>query len=134
MNTRRLTLAGATVALVTACTATQSAPVSSTTTTMARLLARPGTHMIASEHAVSAMAVSRCAREYTCENIGAGRAWPSYEDCIEAFREADRTVLLGCTGGIDQGALAQCLSDTRAEPCAPLVWVTGTCSSMDLCL
>lgn len=132
----------AVVAAATACGA--SMPSSETTTTSASLpivsehIDLPPVRAASPEDAAYQIATTRCAREYDCGDVGERKVWTSYDECVQAVRQAERDAFVGasCTHGINPYALASCIRATRASSCAPPVVPSGVggCSSMDLCL
>jgi hypothetical protein len=103
-----------------------------TTTTTANVSA------VTSDRAITDITDARCAREFSCDNIGAGRVWHDYEACTRDVRLAMRDMLVGqaCQSGVDSAQLSSCLDDLRTQHCASepgTVERFGSCSNARLC-
>lgn len=70
--------------------------------------------------ATDSIAEARCARESTCNNIGADKKFSSNDDCMARIREDWRDDLNSreCPGGINQSELNECLTAIRNEECS----------------
>ena len=86
---------------------------STTTTTSAAVPA------VTNERAIEEITNARCARAFSCDNIGAGRVWHDYDACTRDSRLAMRDMLVGqmCTDGVNSAELASCLSEMRNAQC-----------------
>ena len=100
-------------AAVVACSSS-TPPASTATTTNAYVPA------VTNDHAIEEITRERCAREFSCDNIGAGRVWRDYPECIRDTRLRERGLLRGqtCINGIDAYQLSSCLHDIRDVRCA----------------
>jgi hypothetical protein len=78
-------------AVLVACERAPSAPPGSTTTTTACVSA------VTNDHAIEEITRESCARELSCDNIGAGRVWRDYPECIRDTRLRERGMLRGQT-------------------------------------
>jgi len=86
----------------------------------------PGTTVVqtptpanATRSATESIALSRCQREQTCNNVGADKKYSSASDCLARIRTDWRDDLNAreCPGGINQVQLDQCLAKIRNEEC-----------------
>ena len=70
--------------------------------------------------ATESIAEARCAREQTCENIGADKKYSSSDDCLARIREDWREDLNApeCPGGVNESELNECLTAIRNEDCS----------------
>ena len=88
--------------------------------------------------AVDAIAQARCTREQRCENIGAGREYPTAVDCearVRAEWEEDLNSV-ACPRGVNEAALTECLRELRDTSCAGLGDALGRwakCAASDMC-
>lgn len=97
-----------------------------TTTTTANVSA------VTSEHAIEEITNARCAREFSCDNVGAGRVWRDYATCSRDVRLSMRGMLVGqmCTSGVDARQLSSCLGEIRNVECTT---PHGTIEHFDAC-
>jgi len=102
-------------AVLVACESTPSAPPPTTTTTTTANVSA-----VTNDHAIEEITRERCAREFSCNNIGAGRVWRDYPECIRDTRLRERGMLRGqtCINGIDAYQLSSCLADIRNVHCS----------------
>lgn len=119
-------------AVLVACESTPSAPAgSATTTTTADVSA------VTNDHAIEEITRQRCAREFSCDNIGAGRVWRDYPACIRDTRLTERGLLRGqtCINGIDANQLSSCINDIRNTRCAVQGDIErfASCAEVKLC-
>ena len=125
MNTNPLVGASLTVVLA-ACAST---PVQVTATT--------SVDVVPNELAVRDITQARCAREYSCDNIGEDRAWQDYGTCMEDARRNTRDFLVGqrCLNGMNLDNVALCLSAIRNESCGARrgLELIAACSNETLC-
>jgi hypothetical protein len=121
-----------TAALLVACASTSSAPAESTTTTNANVSA------VTNDSAIERITDARCAREFSCDNIGAGRVWRDYASCTRDVRLSMRGMLVGqaCTSGVDERQLSSCLGEIGGTRCASpqgTIVPFRACSNAKLC-
>jgi hypothetical protein len=93
---------------------------------------------VTSEHAIEEITSARCAREFSCDNIGAGRVWHDYDACTRDVRLAMRDMLIGqqCVSGVGAYQLSSCLNDIRNVHCAieqGTIERFGSCANAKLC-
>src|SRR5262245_29202295 len=69
----------------------------------------------AGETAAQSIAVARCDREATCDNVGSGKTFASRNACVDELRDKTRDELKAseCPGGIDDVQLEKCLAEIR---------------------
>lgn len=94
---------------------------------------------VSNENAVGRIVASRCAREATCSNIGAGKHFPSSAECTTKLRSdmKDDLNVKDCPYGVDSKELNECLEAIRTEECNnPLDTISrlGACRTTDMCL
>jgi len=109
-----------------ACEPTLGSTEPSTTITTANVSA------VTSEHAIEEITNARCAREFSCDNVGAGRVWRDYASCSRDVRLSMRGMLVGqaCTSGVDTRELSSCLGEIRNALCTT---PHGTIEHFDAC-
>lgn len=96
-------------------------------------------HMgVKNDAAISQIASARCARDRSCNNIGADKKWSSDAACESEILTKTRDELnIGeCPGGVDQKALSDCLDSIHKEECnSPLDSMSRlmSCRSGELC-
>ena len=118
-------------AVLVACESTPNAPPTTTTTTAY-------VSAVTNDHAIEEITRQRCAREFSCDNIGAGRVWHDYPECIRDTRLRERGMLRGqtCINGIDAYQLSSCLNDIRNFHCAApqgTIAPFASCAEAKLC-
>ena len=86
-------------------------PVSRTTVT--------STYLVANDQAIKDITTARCDREFSCNNVGAGHSWDTYDACQREIFQNTRVSLRAesCPNGIDGTNLTTCLQDIRNERC-----------------
>lgn len=101
-------------AALAACASSTPPTSTATTTTTAYVPA------VTNDHAIEEITRERCAREFSCDNIGAGRVWRDYPECIRDTRLRERGMLRGqtCINGVDAYQLSSCINDIRHVHCA----------------
>jgi len=119
--------------LVPACESTPSTPPGSTTTTTTAYVPA-----VTNDHAIEEITNARCAREFSCDNIGAGRVWRDYDACRRDVRLSMRDTLVGqsCTSGVGAYQLSSCIHDIRSVECAApqgSVQRFASCAETKLC-
>ena len=74
----------------------------------------------ATRSATESIAMSRCQREQTCNNVGADKKYSSASDCLTRIRAdwKDDLNARECPGGINQKQLDECLTKIRNEDCS----------------
>ncbi len=97
------------------------------------------TTWVANEVAVDRIARSRCAREMTCDAIGANKHFASNDACLVESRAdaASNLKVSECPGGIDGAELDACLDAIRDESCEKSSEARAqlaACRSKKLCL
>jgi hypothetical protein len=120
------------VGLAAACGTTESSAPGAATTTTANVSA------VTSDSAIERITNARCSREFSCDNIGAGRVWRDYESCTRDVRLSMRGMLVGqvCTSGVDSRQLSSCLSDIGNVACGSphgTIEPFAACSNAKLC-
>ncbi len=111
---------------------------SSTTTTTSASLQNESRGNFENEAAIGSVNEARCNREYGCGNVGPGQSFATFDACRAQIDHDSRAELspARCSNGIDDSALASCLSDIRSESCGtPLDAVerVSTCRSGNVC-
>jgi hypothetical protein len=111
------------------------ASTASTTTTT---ITTTDVSAVTSDRAIADITDARCAREFSCDNIGAGRVWHDYDACTRDVRLAMHDMLVGqaCQSGVDSHELSACIADLRNQHCASepgTVARFGSCSNARLC-
>jgi Family of unknown function (DUF6184) len=110
--------------------------IGTTTTTSAAQPSTPVTPGI--PEAIAAISGTRCMREAKCDNVGAGRRYPSYSSCVSEFRGQALSHLTSytCPNGTVAAQLDGCLADIRGRGCSneldTIDHVTA-CSTSSLC-
>ena len=117
-------------AVLVACESTPSAAPPTTTTAYIPA--------VTNDHAIDEITNARCAREFSCDNIGAGRVWRDYGACTRDVRLSMRGMLVGqaCTSGIDAYGLSSCVNDIRNVHCAATQGTVerfASCAEAKLC-
>lgn len=89
--------------------------------------------------ATESIAEARCAREATCNNIGADKKFSSSDDCMARIRDDWRDDLNSreCPGGVNQTELNECLTEIRNEECSsPFDTLSrvAACASGQICI
>lgn len=121
-------------------------PVSTTTTTSApvdmpasvapaQAAMRAAPLVVLGEDAAAQIATFRCAREDSCGQVGADRAFPTFDACVASVRGVHRQQLTGqqCADGVDPYTLSQCIEDARNEPCGEVSAGPASCAPARLC-
>ena len=84
--------------------------------------------------AVHEVAARRCARQLSCERIGAGKMWPTFDACSRDLQAVTHEYLFGtCTAGIHATRLATCLADVDQQPCEQTAMPVASCRDEPLC-
>lgn len=70
--------------------------------------------------ATESIAMSRCQREQSCNNVGADKKYSSAADCLTRIRNdwKDDLNARECPNGVNQVQLDQCLTKIRTEECS----------------
>jgi hypothetical protein len=74
----------------------------------------------ATRSATESIAMSRCQREQTCNNVGDDKKYSSASDCLTRIRADWKEDLNAreCPGGVNQKQLDECLTKIRNEDCS----------------
>ncbi|MDI1478202.1 DUF6184 family natural product biosynthesis lipoprotein [Polyangium sp. y55x31] len=69
--------------------------------------------------ALQSLADARCDRAMRCNQIGGGQRYASRDACIQSVRQSERQEmnLYGCSKGIDQEELSECLNEINTANC-----------------
>ncbi|MDI1445170.1 DUF6184 family natural product biosynthesis lipoprotein [Polyangium sp. 6x1] len=69
--------------------------------------------------ALQSLADARCDRAMRCNQIGQGERFANRDACLQSVRKNERQDLnlYGCTEGIDQEELSECLSEINTSGC-----------------
>jgi hypothetical protein len=91
-----------------------------------------------SPEAVAAIAGTRCLHEAKCDNVGAGRLYPNYATCVNAFRGEALSYLTAstCPNGTIAAQLDGCLANLRGQRCSgdlDTIDQVTACSTSSLC-
>ena len=115
MEPKQLISAAFAVAVVAACHASVSAGVGQTSTTAAEQRTDPG----AVEQVTAELVQARCARAYSCGDVGPGARWADNGACMSAVRRSVRDDLIQreCKEGFDPQAVDGCLHAIRDARC-----------------
>jgi hypothetical protein len=113
------------------CQASVSAGLTGTTTVTA-------TYLVANDQGIKDITTARCDRELSCNNIGPGHSWDTYDACEREIHQNTRVSLReeSCPNGIDGNNLTSCLEDIRNERCGNPLDTLGrltACRSGRLC-
>jgi hypothetical protein len=97
------------------------------------------TYGMENDTAVTKIAKARCNREITCNDVGKGKQFDSFETCVrQVNRDATETLHANACGhGVDDAQLSACLSDIQTQACVnPLERVDriGSCATTSLCI
>jgi hypothetical protein len=73
----------------------------------------------ATRSAAESIALSRCQREQTCNNVGDDKKYSSASDCLTRIRNdwKDDLNARECPNGVNQAQLDECLAKIRNEEC-----------------
>ena len=117
-------------AVLFACESTPPAPPPTTTTAYVSA--------VTNDRAIEEITNARCAREFSCDNIGQGRVWRDYDACSRDVRLSMRDSLRGqaCNSGVGAYALSRCLEDLRNARCAApqgTIEHFASCAEVKLC-
>lgn len=98
-----------------------------------------GANVVGNQSALDRIVTARCAREATCDNIGADKKYASTQECADKIKADMRDDLNAkeCPSGIEQGALDKCLEAVRTEHCGNPIDVISrlaTCRTGELCV
>ena len=98
-----------------------------------------GAPWVANDAAIDRIALSRCAREITCSNIGPDKHNTSDAVCVREVRKRTQEDLKTseCPAGIDGKELDECLDAIRNESCTnPIDTISrlAACRTSELCL
>ena len=119
------------ILFVGACQASVSTqPISTTTVT--------STYLLSNDRAIDDITTARCDREFSCNNVGPGHTWDTYDACQREIHQNTRVSLREqrCPNGIDGNNLGSCLQDVRNERCGnPIDTLErlGACRTGRLC-
>jgi hypothetical protein len=94
---------------------------------------------VGNEAAIDRIVAARCAREATCNNVGADKHYTSRDVCSQKIKADMRDDLSAndCPRGIDQKELNECLESIQKEDCNnPIDAISrlAACRTGDLCL
>lgn len=94
---------------------------------------------VGNESAIDRIVAARCAREATCNNVGADKRYGSRDVCAQKIKADMRDDLSAkdCPAGIDQKELNECLESIQKEDCNnPIDAISrlAACRTSDLCL
>ena len=89
--------------------------------------------------AISRIVAARCAREASCNNIGADKRYTSQDVCSQKLRVDMKDDLNAndCPHGVDQKELDECLAEIKGESCNnPIEMISrlAACRTSDMCL
>ena len=92
----------------------------------------------ANNPSIKAIAMARCDREATCENIGADKKFSTRDACMTDLLEDlnDELKMSECPGGIVQKELDECLAEIKNENCKnPIDKLErlAACRTSDMC-
>ncbi|HVJ15565.1 MAG TPA: DUF6184 family natural product biosynthesis lipoprotein [Polyangiaceae bacterium] len=82
------------------------------------------------------LANARCDRQQRCNNIGPNAKYSSRDHCMSVQGGEARDKLQGCTHGVDQDDMRQCLTAIQNQDCSGLFSDVGedkACGMDDLC-
>ena len=115
MEPKKLISAAFAVAVVAACHASVSAGVGQTSTTGAEQRTDPG----AVEQVTAELVQARCARAYSCGDVGPNGRWEDDGACTIAVRRSVRDDLIQreCKEGFDPQAVDGCVRALRDARC-----------------
>lgn len=94
---------------------------------------------VANQTAIEKIVAARCARETTCNNVGANKQYDSATACTSKIRSSMKDDLNAkdCPNGADQKELDECLESIRKEECNnPIDSISrlAACRTSDICL
>jgi hypothetical protein len=94
---------------------------------------------VGNQAAVDRIVAARCAREVSCNNVGADKSFQSTGACSQKLRGDMKDDLNAndCPRGIDQKELNECLEEIRNEKCGnPIDTISrlAACRTSDMCL
>jgi hypothetical protein len=97
------------------------------------------TYGMATDTAVSNIARTRCNHELTCNQVGKGMEYDSFEVCThEVARDASTTLHdQACPNGVKDTQLSSCLMDLQKQACEnPVESIDriGSCNKSSLCI
>ena len=115
----KIALCSVSFALLAACSKSNERPASAANGSEPVAVQTP-TPASATRSATESIAMSRCQREQTCNNVGADKKYSSASDCLTRIRTdwKDDLNARECPGGINQVQLDQCLTKIRNEECS----------------
>ena len=95
-------------------------------------------NFVSSSSAIDRIVAARCAREATCNNIGADKSFATRDACSQKLRGDMRDDLGAneCPHGVDQKELNECLQSIQKEDCNNPIDMIGrlaACRTSDLC-
>jgi hypothetical protein len=98
-----------------------------------------GANITSNESAVNRIVAARCAREQSCNNVGADKRFSSHDVCVQKVRAdmKDDLNAKDCPKGIDQKELNECLEAIQKESCNNPIDTIGrltACRTSDMCL
>lgn len=94
---------------------------------------------VTTDAAIGRVVEARCAREVSCNNVGADKTYESRDLCTQKIKVDMKQDLSAsdCPQGIDQKELDECLSAIHGESCNnPIEKIErlAACRTSDLCL
>jgi len=115
----RTALCSLSLVALAACSKSSDRPVSSANRSGPYLEASNPTPANATRSAAESIALSRCQREQTCNNVGPDKKYSSASDCLTRIRNdwKDDLNARECPGGVNQAQLDECLAKVRNEEC-----------------
>ncbi len=98
-----------------------------------------GANITANEAAVTRIVNARCAREASCNNVGADKRFTSQDVCTTKVKADMKNDLNAsdCPYGVDAKELDECLEAIRTESCNnPIETISrlAACRTSDMCL
>jgi len=98
-----------------------------------------GASITSNESAVNRIVAARCARELSCNNVGADKRFTSADVCTLKVKGDMKNDLntTDCPRGVDAKELEECLESIRTESCNnPIETISrlAACRTSDMCL
>ena len=88
------------------------------------------------DKAIMDLTNARCDRQQRCKNIGPNAKYQNREHCMNVEGGESRDKLQGCTHGVDQQDMRQCLTAIENQDCSGMFSGVGeekSCGMDDLC-
>ena len=88
------------------------------------------------DKAIMDLTNAHCDRQQRCNNIGPNAKYSNREHCMNVMGGESREKLQGCTHGIDQKDMRQCLTAIQNQECSGLfggIEEEKACDMDDLC-